>query len=58
VENLVDFDKERMNDVMSQQLEVRKGEQVADIILASGKKIVYADDVRSLFNIIFAEMTS
>ena len=58
MENLVDFDEKRMNDVMSQKLEVRMGKQVADIILATGKKIVYADDIRSLFNIIFAEMTS
>ena len=56
VVDLIDFQPERMDDVVPDQLEVRPGEQMADIGLLTGEEIVEADDVVPLGNRPFAKM--
>ncbi len=43
--DLVDLDIERKGDVMPEQLEIGPFQQVADILLGSGKKVIQAEDI-------------
>jgi hypothetical protein len=45
VVNLVNLDVERKRDVVSPQLEVRMAEQVRDVVLRAGEKIVNTEHV-------------
>jgi hypothetical protein len=56
--DFIDFDKEWMNDVMTDQFEIRVSQEMADIILASGEEVIDTDDFCSLLEKGFAEMAS
>ena len=56
VVDLVDFQQDRLRDVVPNQLEVRLAEQVRDVRLLAGEEVVEADDVVPLVDQAFAEM--
>lgn len=58
VVNLVAFDNQRMHDVVPDQFEVRIADQVLNVRLAAGEKVVDADDVVSASDQPVAQVTS
>ncbi len=56
--NLIDFEPDRPGDIVPDHLEVRHVEQVGDIGLLAGEKIIQTDDVVALFDQPFAQMRS
>jgi hypothetical protein len=53
---LIHIQHERLRDVMPHEIEIRMLEQMGDIRLLAGKKIVDADDVVPSFDQPFAQM--
>ena len=56
VVDLIDFQPDRLRDVVPDQLEVRPAEQVRDVRLLAGEEIVEADDVVPLVDEPFAQV--
>jgi hypothetical protein len=56
VVNFVNFEPERMGDVVADELEVGATDQVLDVDLLAGEEVVEADDIVALVHHPFADM--
>ena len=58
IEDAFGFDIQWMHDIVSDQFEARIPNQVPDILLCPGKKIVHANDIIATFDESVAKMTA
>src|SRR5690606_8027606 len=58
VVDLINFNFERVDDVVADELEVRVAHQVLHILLSAGKKVVHADHLMIVFQQTLAKVTA
>lgn len=56
--DLINLEPERMNDVVPEQFKVSAAKQVGNVCLLAGKEVVSTDDIMSLLDQPFAEVTA
>jgi len=56
VVDFVDFQKQRLDDVVPQELEIRTFQQMGDVGFLAGEKVIGADDIVALIDQALAQM--